>query len=178
MGTPQVPAANLDPDAQATAGATATVASFWRGFSRESWDGRGGDMDAYVDWQFVDQMGNPGNNAQWDGSRTMYSPQWSAPDVVGHEFTHGLIQATAGLVYVDESGAANEHYADLFGNLIFPDVLPTGWLVGEDIPPAHCATCATLPCAPIRTTLWHSPRELATLAVYTPIRGSSIAPRC
>ena len=59
----------------------------------------------------------------------------SQPDVVGHEFTHGVIGNSSGLVYLDESGALNEAYADLFGNLIFPDVVSPGatsaWLVGE-----------------------------------------------
>lgn len=128
-GNPQVLRTALDPDAQGAAGAVATVDSFWRIFHRDSWDGRGADMDAYVDWQ------DPkGHVAQWDGSRTMYSPQWATPDMVGHEFTHGLTQATAGLQYIDESGAANEHYSDLFGNLIFPDTPPTQWVVGENGP--------------------------------------------
>ncbi len=135
-GNPLVPAANLDPDAQGAAGAIAGVDAFWRIFRRDSWDGRGGDMDAYVDWRFALPSGMEGSNAGWDGmlTRTLYSPQLATPDVVGHEFTHGLIQATAGLEYVDESGAANEHYADLFGNLMFPDAVPGNWIVGEEIP--------------------------------------------
>ncbi len=59
----------------------------------------------------------------------------SQPDVVGHEFTHGVIANSSRLVYLDESGALNEAYADLFGNLISPDVISpgavSGWLVGE-----------------------------------------------
>jgi len=39
-------------------------------------------------------------------------------DVVGHELTHGVVQFTADLVYADESGALNESFADVFGNLI------------------------------------------------------------
>ena len=92
-GNPQVPVANLDPDAQRTAGAVSMVDAFWRIFRRDSWDDRGGDMDAYLDWGNV--------NAQWDGKRTLYFQQWSTPDIVGHEFTHGLTQgATAGLAYL------------------------------------------------------------------------------
>lgn len=53
-------------------------------------------------------------------------------DVVGHEFIHGVIAHSSGLVYQDESGAMNEAYADLFGNLFFPDSSPPGgWLIGE-----------------------------------------------
>jgi len=52
-------------------------------------------------------------------------------DVVGHEFTHGVIAASSRLAYQDESGALNESLADLFGNLFFPDATPGSWLVGE-----------------------------------------------
>jgi Zn-dependent metalloprotease len=134
-GIPQVPAANLDPDSQTAAGAVANVAAFWRIFRRDSWDGRGADMDAYVDWQFPPNDVGVRALAQWqDKNRSVYTPQNAVPDIVGHEFTHGLTQATAGLVYLDESGAANEHYSDLFGNLIFPDVPSTSWRVGERSP--------------------------------------------
>ncbi len=59
-------------------------------------------------------------------------------DVIGHEFTHGIISHSSGLVYQDESGALNESYADIMGNLIFPDVatLAPGvpaWVVGEAV---------------------------------------------
>ena len=60
-------------------------------------------------------------------------------DVVGHEFTHGVIGFTSDLIYADESGALNESYADIMGNLAFPDALAAGatvpgWLVGETTP--------------------------------------------
>lgn len=60
-------------------------------------------------------------------------------DVVGHELTHGVISHSSDLVYRDESGALNESYADIMGNLITPDAIPAGsppatlpaWLIGE-----------------------------------------------
>jgi len=57
-------------------------------------------------------------------------------DIVGHELTHGVIGFTSDLIYADESGALNESYADIMGNLAFPDALAAGatvpgWLVGE-----------------------------------------------
>ena len=60
-------------------------------------------------------------------------------DVVAHEFTHGVIGHSSGLIYQDESGALNESYSDIMGNLIFPDTatLAPGvpaWLVGEAVP--------------------------------------------
>lgn len=57
-------------------------------------------------------------------------------DVIGHEFTHGVLRYSTGLAYRDEPGALHESYADIMGNLAFPDAFPTppaapGWLVGE-----------------------------------------------
>ena len=39
-------------------------------------------------------------------------------DVVGHEVSHGLCSATAGLVYEGESGGLNEASSDIFGTLV------------------------------------------------------------
>lgn len=36
-------------------------------------------------------------------------------DVSGHELGHGVVEGTAGLVYHNQSGALNEHFADVFG---------------------------------------------------------------
>jgi hypothetical protein len=52
----------------------------------------------------------------------------ASADVVGHEMTHGVIAHTSGLYYADQSGAINEAYADLIGNL---NDLSPGWLLGE-----------------------------------------------
>lgn len=48
----------------------------------------------------------------------------AALDVVAHEYTHGVITATAGLVPVGESGAIGEGLADVFGCLV-------SWATGE-----------------------------------------------
>ncbi len=80
------------------------------------------------------------NNAFWDGVRLVfgdgdgvnYSPLVSV-DVVGHEFTHGVIQYEADLEYYYESGALNESFADIFGEAI--EYHATGsndWLIGQE----------------------------------------------
>lgn len=43
---------------------------------------------------------------------------YTAIDVVGHEFTHGLIDFTANFISQNEPGALNESFSDIFGNLI------------------------------------------------------------
>jgi Zn-dependent metalloprotease len=94
------------------------------------------------------RYGSNVNNAFWDGSR-MYFGNGTAGsyrpfvslDIVGHEFTHGLVQKTAGLTYAGESGALNESYADVFGNMV--ELYAEGaesagtWLVGEDVVPTN-----------------------------------------
>ena len=41
-----------------------------------------------------------------------------ALDVVGHEFTHAVISESSDLIYEGQSGALNEHLADVFGEMI------------------------------------------------------------
>ena len=61
-------------------------------------------------------------------SNAFICPGMASADVVGHELTHGIIARSSGLTYADQSGAINEAYADLFGNLV--DGTP-GWGVAE-----------------------------------------------
>lgn len=61
-------------------------------------------------------------------------------DVMGHEYTHAIIQNTTPLVYSGESGAINESIADIFGTAyeryLFPDNSPANirwnWNIAED----------------------------------------------
>ena len=87
-------------------------------FNRNSLDGHGFRLNANVK-QFLF------NNAYWDGLETSfgggdchsYNP-FTYIDIVGHEFTHGLIQLTANLDYYEESGALNESISDIFGKAL------------------------------------------------------------
>ncbi|MEV6973682.1 M4 family metallopeptidase [Kitasatospora sp. NPDC093806] len=58
-------------------------------------------------------------------------------DVAGHEMTHGVTSATAGLNYSGESGGLNEATSDIFGTMVeFSANLPTDvpdYLIGEEI---------------------------------------------
>ncbi|MFN8279293.1 MAG: M4 family metallopeptidase [Saprospiraceae bacterium] len=51
------------------------------------------------------------------GDFDKYKPLTSI-DVVGHEFTHGVTQFTAGLEYLYEAGAMNEAFSDIMGKSI------------------------------------------------------------
>jgi hypothetical protein len=57
-------------------------------------------------------------------------------DIVGHEYTHGVIQHSAELNYYGETGALNESFADIFGLMIKRYALMGGvgepiWLLGD-----------------------------------------------
>ena len=60
-------------------------------------------------------------------------------DIVGHEASHGVVEASGGLVYQGESGALNESIADIFGTCLekYYDIKSGkslfDWDMGEDI---------------------------------------------
>jgi Zn-dependent metalloprotease len=82
------------------------------------------------------------NNAFWDGTQLTFGDgdginlnPLVTVDVVGHEFSHGVIQHTANLIYQNESGALNESFADIFGVCVdyFADSASANYLIGEQI---------------------------------------------
>lgn len=80
-------------------------------------------------------------NATWDGSFANFGDgdcnfeSVTAIEIVGHEFTHGIISETANLIYQNESGAINESLADVMGKALEYHLDKDGfsWLVGDDI---------------------------------------------
>lgn len=42
----------------------------------------------------------------------------SVTDVVGHEYSHAVTEFKSGLIYLNESGALNESFSDIFGEMI------------------------------------------------------------
>lgn len=58
-----------------------------------------------------------------------------SPSVIGHEFVHAVIDSSSRLVYAGQSGALNEHFADLFGADIesFATGRPFDYTVGEEV---------------------------------------------
>lgn len=71
-------------------------------------------------------------------TRTMYfgdaGPWAGSLDVVAHEITHGVVAESAGLVYQDQSGALNESFADIFGEMVEADRTgQTDWKMGSQL---------------------------------------------
>jgi Zn-dependent metalloprotease len=109
-------------------------------FGRNSLDDHGMTMISSV------HFGRQYNNAFWNGEQMCYGDGdgrifirfTKSVDVVGHELTHGVVSHTCNLVYSKESGALNEHLADVFGSLVKQwrkrqTVKKADWLIGGDI---------------------------------------------
>lgn len=58
-------------------------------------------------------------------------PRVNCLDTVAHEFTHSIVASTCAFEYLNQSGALDESYADILGNLIENDNDEV-WLHGED----------------------------------------------
>jgi bacillolysin len=102
-------------------------------FNRNSIDGRGGSITAFIN---VTDNRQSMDNAYWNGEAMFYGNGGSVffslargLDVAGHEMTHGVVQNTANLRYQNEPGALNESFADVFGVMIDRD----DWQIGEDV---------------------------------------------
>jgi bacillolysin len=86
-------------------------------------------------------VGRRYNNAYWNGTQMAYGDgdgssfiEFSgALDVVGHELSHGVTEATSNLIYQNESGALNEAFSDIMGTAIEFSYGNGNWTIGEDI---------------------------------------------
>lgn len=116
---------------------------------RDGLDNHGGPFISSINCTYS-AVDDPDNriwrNAAWIGTQMVYGQRMVdgalrsyaiASDVVAHEITHGLTEATARLEYRAETGALNESYSDIFGILISnhaePSVANWNWEMGEDL---------------------------------------------
>lgn len=118
-----------------------TVYDFYAAiFGRNSLDNRGMSLISSV------HFGRKYNNAFWNGKQMAYGDGdgrifvgfTKSMDSMGHELTHGVITHESNLIYRDEPGALNEHFADVMGALVEQWYLKetadeADWLIGEDI---------------------------------------------
>jgi Zn-dependent metalloprotease len=122
---------------------------YYKIFSRNSLDDNGMSLISSV------HLGNNFNNAYWNGEQMAYGDGdgslfvrfTKALDVVGHELTHGVVTHTCNLQYQDESGALNEHLADVMGALVSQwrarqTTKQAAWTIGAEIMgPGTTAKC-------------------------------------
>jgi hypothetical protein len=120
------------PDAEGSAAAAhiAAIDASWRtAHARDGHDGGGGQEGLYLDVIIRNAAGLPTNNAYFSPfcNDFRFSNGMATLDVVGHEYTHGVVANEANLTYQNESGALNESYADLFAYFVDP----SDWTIGE-----------------------------------------------
>lgn len=65
--------------------------------------------------QFSNAFWSGGNRSMTFGDGTGNTHPFTTLDVVGHEWTHGVTEHLAGLIYAGESGALHEATSDIFG---------------------------------------------------------------
>lgn len=135
----QKPSGNADVDASYDQ--TGNVRTFYKEVhGRNSIDGKGMPLDSTVNY------GNNFENAFWDGKQMTYGrPGPESPfktfikqDVTGHEMTHGVTEFEARTVYRKQAGALNEHFSDVWGELVEQRAAgqtaqQADWLVGKGI---------------------------------------------
>jgi bacillolysin len=104
-------------------------------FGRSSYNGAGSNLNAVV------RIGNYAN-ASWNGALNLMlfgnvDRYAGSLDVIGHEVTHGVVSSIGSqgvLLYQNQSGALNEAFADIFGEMIEARTRGTNdWLIGSDL---------------------------------------------
>jgi Zn-dependent metalloprotease len=115
--------------------------AFWDGvFGRDSID------DEFMPLRGIVHFGEEYPNAFWDGRRMVFGDGdgelflrfTKSLDVIGHELGHGVIEDEAALRYQGQSGALNEHLADVAGIMVKQRKLghsagEADWLIGADL---------------------------------------------
>lgn len=122
-------------------------------FGYASWDGRGSTLYAAIRGNirtdglpWINARGHDGFLLIGDGhvganEHSQGQALSEALDVVAHEFTHSVIDATAHFELYGESGALSESLADFFGKSVegYPDTLygkSIGWSIRDLLHPA------------------------------------------
>lgn len=107
---------------------------FLQRHGRDSFNGIGAPILGVANWDGPSTNDCP--NAFWNGVAVWFCTGAATDDIVAHELTHAVTQFSAGLIYQGESGALNEAYSDIFGELIDIDAVQgngsaSPWLMGE-----------------------------------------------
>jgi Zn-dependent metalloprotease len=114
---------------------------FWQDvFSRDSID------DENMPLRGVVHFGEEYPNAFWDGRRMAFGDGdgelflrfTKSLDVIAHELGHGVVEDEGALEYHGQSGALNEHFADVAGSMVKQYTLgqtadEADWLIGADL---------------------------------------------
>lgn len=147
-GNANGPVRNQDPIAALVFAHARSIKEYmWTHMVRDGIDGNSSNFVMNI--HFGDAYGN----AFWDGDEMTFGDGdgkifgnfAKSLDVTAHEMGHGLVQHTANLEYQGQSGALNEHFADVFGTTVVQSARTTlldsqevrewkaDWLIGDEI---------------------------------------------
>jgi Zn-dependent metalloprotease/PKD repeat protein len=112
---------------------------FFTKHARDSYDRAGAPLTATIHYSqnYVNLFWNGFQLVSGDGDGVNSTALIQAIDLTGHEFTHGVTEREAGLIFSGESGALNESFSDIFGACIeaFRDggITANTWKIGEQV---------------------------------------------
>ena len=125
---------------EAAFGVAGSLALFSEIYDRSSYDDAGATVRATAHY------GRDYVNAFWDGEQLVFGDgddrifdRFTKPvDVLGHEFTHAVVEYAAGLAYEGQPGALNESVADAFAACLKQRLLAqtpdqADWLIGAEL---------------------------------------------
>jgi Zn-dependent metalloprotease len=141
---------------------------FFNAFGRDSYDGAGAEMQSVNNDPTISCP-----NANWNGATTNYCNGVTSDDVVAHEWGHAYTQYTHDLIYQWQSGALNESYSDIWGEVV--DSLNGA---GTDAPvPVRTVNACTTHMPPIPQLVINSPASIAgTYAAGPAAFGPALTP--
>ena len=90
-----------------------TYHHFLHAFGVDSYDGAGAEMQTVNN---DPRIACP--NANWNGITTNYCTGVTGDDTVAHEWGHAYTEYTHNLIYQWQSGALNESYSDIWGDVV------------------------------------------------------------
>lgn len=112
------------------------VAEYWEEtWDRNSFDGRGSDLNIYVHYGVNEAQGFWDNDALYLGDGDATTDALTSLDIVAHEYGHAVCDYTAKLKYQGESGALNEALSDIWAACIV-DNMNMGkniWMIGDEV---------------------------------------------
>jgi Zn-dependent metalloprotease len=109
---------------------------YWNNHSRDGMNDSGMTVSATV--RYCEPLHDcPWPNAGLGTNNRLYFGQGYANgiDIVAHEYTHGVTNFESGLYYLNESGAINESFSDIWGEFIDQtNNQEENWIIGENRP--------------------------------------------
>jgi Zn-dependent metalloprotease len=125
---------------------------FFNTFGQDSYDGAGAEMQSVNNDPTINCP-----NANWNGATTNYCNGVTSDDVVAHEWGHAYTQFTHDLIYQWQSGALNESYSDIWGEVV--DSLNGD---GTDSPvPVRAVNACSAHTTPVPVLVVNSPASIA-----------------